>query len=100
MAHDSAPASVKIAPPPEELERPALVENNRSLGWISDTVAGVIENKTPGWWKVIFGISLIVSLGLPIGLVYLISTGVGVWGLNHPVAWGWAIVNFVWWIVY
>ena len=98
MAHDSAPASVKIAPPPEELERPALVENNRSLGWISDTVAGVIENKTPGWWKVIFGISLIVSLGLPIGLVYLISTGVGVWGLNHPVAWGWAIVNFVWWI--
>ena len=29
---------------------------------------------------------------------YLISTGVGVWGLNHPIAWGWAIVNFVWWI--
>ena len=27
MAHDSVPASVKIAPPPEELERPALVEN-------------------------------------------------------------------------
>jgi molybdopterin-containing oxidoreductase family membrane subunit len=23
---------------------------------------------------------------------------VGVWGLNHPVAWGWAIVNFVFWI--
>jgi molybdopterin-containing oxidoreductase family membrane subunit len=23
---------------------------------------------------------------------------VGVWGLNHPIAWGWAIVNFVWWI--
>ena len=29
---------------------------------------------------------------------YLISTGVGVWGLNHPIAWGWAIVNFVFWI--
>jgi molybdopterin-containing oxidoreductase family membrane subunit len=26
------------------------------------------------------------------------STGVGVWGLEHPVMWGWAIVNFVWWI--
>ena len=48
MAHDSAPASVKIAPPPEELERPALVENNRSLGWISDTVAGVIVGKGYG----------------------------------------------------
>ncbi|MBK27872.1 MAG: hydrogenase [Verrucomicrobiales bacterium] len=98
MAHDSVPTSVKIAPPPQEMERPALVENNRSIGWISDTVAGVIENKTPTWWKFTIALSLLVSLGLPIGLVYLISTGVGVWGLNHPVAWGWAIVNFVWWI--
>ena len=93
MAHDAVPSSVKIAPPPSELERPALVENNHSIGWISDTVAGVIEDKTPGWWKLAISLSLIVSLGLPIGLFYLISTGVGVWGLNHPVAWGWAIVN-------
>ena len=98
MAHDAVPSSVKIAPPPVELERPALVANNHSIGWISDTVAGVIEDKTPGWWKLAISLSLLVSLGLPIGLTYLISTGVGVWGLNHPVAWGWAIVNFVWWI--
>jgi len=26
------------------------------------------------------------------------STGVGVWGLNQPVAWGWDITNFVFWI--
>ena len=32
------------------------------------------------------------------GLVYLVSTGVGVWGNNNPVNWGWAIVNFVFWI--
>ncbi len=31
-------------------------------------------------------------------IAYLMSTGVGVWGLQHPVMWGWAIVNFVWWI--
>ena len=31
-------------------------------------------------------------------IIYLIITGVGVWGLNNPVAWGWAIVNFVWWV--
>jgi molybdopterin-containing oxidoreductase family membrane subunit len=29
---------------------------------------------------------------------YLIATGVGVWGQNHPVAWGWDITNFVFWI--
>ena len=33
-----------------------------------------------------------------LGLVYLVSTGVGVWGNSNPVNWGWAIVNFVFWI--
>ena len=98
MAHDSVPSSVKISPPPIELERASLVENDRPIGWISDTVANVIEAKTPLWWKVLFTISSTTALMVPVGLIYLISTGVGVWGLNNPVAWGWAIVNFVWWI--
>ena len=29
---------------------------------------------------------------------YLLVEGVGIWGINIPVAWGFAIVNFVWWI--
>ena len=81
-----------------ELEREPLVANQRSIGWLSDTVANVIEDKTPRWWWIAITISGLTSLWLPLGLIYLISTGVGVWGLNHPVAWGWAIVNFVWWI--
>ena len=28
----------------------------------------------------------------------LLVRGVGIWGINIPVAWGFAIVNFVWWI--
>jgi Ni/Fe-hydrogenase subunit HybB-like protein len=32
------------------------------------------------------------------GLIYLVSTGTGVWGLRNPTFWGWAIVNFVFWI--
>ena len=98
MADHSAPSSVTIAPPPVELEREPLVANQRSIGWLSDTVANVIEDKTPRWWWIAITISGLTSLWLPLGLIYLISTGVGVWGLNHPVAWGWAIVNFVWWI--
>ena len=35
---------------------------------------------------------LIVAIG------YLVITGVGIWGINIPVGWGFAIVNFVWWI--
>ena len=98
MSHSTVPSSIKVSPPPVELERAPLVENNRSLGWISDTVANVIEQKTPLWWKVLFAVSSTTAILVPVGLIYLITTGVGVWGLNNPVAWGWAIVNFVWWI--
>jgi molybdopterin-containing oxidoreductase family membrane subunit len=84
--------------PPPELERKPLVQNLHSFAWISDKIAGVAEGKTPAWWWWAF----IPSAGLMalcfamIG--YLISTGVGVWGVNVPVAWGYAIVNFVFWI--
>ena len=33
-----------------------------------------------------------------VGVPYLLFEGVGIWGLNNPVGWGWAIINFVWWI--
>ena len=31
-------------------------------------------------------------------IAYLLVKGVGIWGINVPVGWGFAIVNFVWWI--
>ena len=43
-----------------------------------------------------FSLSLL-SL-LPISISYLVWEGTGVWGLNNPVMWGWAIVNFVFWV--
>jgi hypothetical protein len=98
MSSPGANSSVKIAPPPREIEREPLVLNNRSLGWISDQIAGIIEGKTPTWWWVTMLISFPVMLMCFVMIGYLISTGVGVWGLNHPIAWGWAIVNFVFWI--
>ena len=83
---------------PKELVRQPLVLNNRPLGWITDQVAGIVEGNMPGWWNVAFAISFLVMMMCFSYIGYLIFTGVGVWGLNHPVAWGWAIVNFVFWI--
>src|SRR5260370_25422032 len=37
-------------------------------------------------------------MGLLYAVTYLLLYGVGIWGINIPVGWGWAIVNFVWWI--
>jgi Ni/Fe-hydrogenase subunit HybB-like protein len=89
---------LKLQAPPIELEREPLVANRRSIGWISDQIAMVIEGKTPLWWKIGFAISLSLLSLLGIMLIYLVGTGVGIWGVRHPVMWGWAIINFVWWI--
>ncbi|MBA4148527.1 MAG: polysulfide reductase NrfD [Verrucomicrobia bacterium] len=89
---------LKVAPPPRELEREPLVANNRSIGWISDRVAGIVEGKTPMWWWMAFIPSALGAAVLGAMLLYQISVGVGVWGNQHPVMWGWDIINFVWWI--
>jgi molybdopterin-containing oxidoreductase family membrane subunit len=90
--------SLTVQPPPVELRREPLVANYRSPGWISDAIAGVAENKTPLWWWISFVPSVILMTVCFSMILWLLSTGVGVWGPGHPAMWGWAIVNFVWWI--
>ena len=82
----------------EGVVREPLVLNNRSYRWITERVCGIVENRQPlGWWFLFIPAALLAGC-LLFTLVYLVSTGVGVWGNNQPVAWGWAIVNFVFWI--
>ncbi len=57
-----------------------------------------LKPKPPLAWKIAFGISLLL-LGYLVALIgYLLTTGVGIWGNNQPVAWGFPIVNFVFWV--
>lgn len=83
---------------PVDIPRPKCVDNDRSFNWITEKVCGIIEEKTPTWWWVCFIIACMTATSTAVGLTYLVSTGVGVWGLANPVNWGWAIVNFVFWI--
>jgi Ni/Fe-hydrogenase subunit HybB-like protein len=50
-----------------------------------------------GWW-IGFAIALSLFMMLNLALAYLFAIGVGIWGINIPVGWGFAITNFVWWI--
>src|SRR5690349_1776682 len=83
---------------PRELERVPLVDNNRSIGWISDAISRLTEEKVPFWWWAAFIPSVIFMTILLTMLGYQITTGVGVWGNHAPEMWGWDIINFVWWI--
>ena len=78
--------------------RGRLIDGDKSLGQISEEILAPIHAKTPVWWY----LALMVALGM-LGFggyaIYLtLSKGLGTWGLNNSVAWGWDIINFVWWI--
>jgi molybdopterin-containing oxidoreductase family membrane subunit len=90
--------TILVGVQPVILSRPTLVANKRSFSWISDKICGIIEQPTPRWWWACFAVSAFVASFAVVGLTYLVATGVGVWGLRNPVSWGWAIVNFVFWI--
>lgn len=81
-----------------KIERAPLVTGNRTMAWISDHVATVTEKRAPMWWWIAFMFTSSLAVVSLLCIVYLISTGVGVWGLNHPVGWAWDITNFVFWI--
>src|SRR6188472_332662 len=80
------------------LARVPLVLNKRNYGWITERISGVVEERAPRWWWVSFAITSMIAMFGLFCLGYQISTGVGTWGLNHPVGWAWDITNFVFWI--
>jgi len=92
------PAVLAKVQPLTTLPRRPLVLNNRDFRWITNKICSIVEDPAPTWWWVCLAISLGVASFLGVGLLWLVSTGVGVWGLRTPEFWGWDIVNFVWWI--
>ncbi|MBV9490148.1 MAG: polysulfide reductase NrfD, partial [Verrucomicrobia bacterium] len=82
----------------ERMPRPPLVENHRSMAWISDLICGIVESKTPKWWYITTAITGSFAAFGVFCIFYLLFTGVGVWGNNIPVGWAWDITNFVFWI--
>ena len=57
-----------------------------------------LARRTPRGWWIGFAISFTLTMVMLYTICYLLLKGVGIWGINIPVAWGFAIVNFVWWI--
>jgi Ni/Fe-hydrogenase subunit HybB-like protein len=78
--------------------RAPFVLGNRDFHSVTETICGWIEQPTKKWWLPAFLIAAHVAGLGTLMIVYLIITGTGVWGLQNPVSWGWAIVNFVWWV--
>jgi|TARA_B110000495_G_scaffold17826_1_gene12610 Ni/Fe-hydrogenase subunit HybB-like protein len=80
-------------------QRAQLILNHTSFGSVTDDILKGNEcPKPPRSWYIALAISFSMMSMLGVMIGYLIFTGVGVWGNNNPVAWGYPIVNFVFWV--
>lgn len=84
---------------PEPWVDPPWVEGDNDYQSITDTVCRIAENPRPPMaWFIAFAVASSVAGAFGAMIGYLIITGVGVWGNQNSVAWGFPIVNFVFWV--
>ncbi len=76
-----------------------VIAPGHTFASVTDKISAIVLTRrtTLGWW---FGFAIAFGLVnvLMMSIAYLLFVGTGVWGINMPVGWGFAIINFVWWI--
>ncbi len=88
------PAREHLEPPPSKYA-PA----GHTLRSITEHVSDIVLERPTGMgWIAAFVASHLVTLVFLAVVVYLLIMGIGIWGIDIPVAWGFAITDFVWWI--
>ncbi len=83
----------------QRLSQSAIVAAGHTSTSITDSISAIVlTRRTPLGWFIGAGIAFALVLVLLYTISYVVLVGTGVWGLNVPVGWGFAIINFVWWI--
>src|SRR5712671_940500 len=86
-------------PVPVEDQRPPVIEPGHTFHTIGEKVSNIVMKRpvSLGW---VFGFLVMFSLMQMLlgALGYLFLKGTGIWGITIPIGWGFAIINFVWWI--
>jgi len=83
----------------EQMASAPIIGQGYDYGSVTDKISHIVlGRKTPKWWVLGFALAFALVMLLLFAVTYLFAVGVGIWGIDVPVAWGFAIINFVWWI--
>jgi molybdopterin-containing oxidoreductase family membrane subunit len=78
---------------------PAIIGPGHTFASVTDKISSIVlQRPAPGGWWFGLAVSFALVMLLLYAVTYLLVVGVGIWGINVPIAWGFAIVNFVWWV--
>jgi Ni/Fe-hydrogenase subunit HybB-like protein len=76
-----------------------VIEPTQTFKSVTDKVTRIVLTPhTPLGWFGLFAVFGSLTVMLMVALTWLFLKGVGIWAITVPVAWGFAIINFVWWI--
>lgn len=79
-------------------EVPVLLGEHTPASVTEKVIGEVIHRPLKKYWLLGFALSFVLLNLFLFAVSYLLLRGVGIWGVNIPVAWGFAITNFVWWV--
>ena len=82
----------------EPVDHEPLIQGNPSYGELTRVIAAPLEGPpSRAWWLAFLTAATVLAIGL--GCIgYTIATGIGTWGLNRTIGWGFDITNFVFWV--
>jgi len=86
-----------MATPAAVPDREAVLRTDASDAELTDRLLAPLWSRARGWW-IAFAVTGAGTVLFVIAIAYTLVAGIGVWGNNIPVAWAYAITNFVWWI--
>jgi Ni/Fe-hydrogenase subunit HybB-like protein len=76
-----------------------VIEPGHTFTTVTDKIAAIVLTRQHPWsWFFGLAVGFALTMMLMMALGYLLVRGTGIWGINIPVGWGFAIINFVWWI--
>ena len=80
-------------------QKAPVIQPGHTFASITEKVSAIVLRRPiMGGWVLGMFICFIILQWFLLAVCWLFYRGVGVWGVNIPVGWGFAIVNFVWWI--
>ena len=86
-------------PPQPSPTSPQIIGPGHTFATLTDKISAIVlTQRTPLFWYIGFALSFLLVLVLFYCIAALLTIGIGLFGVMVPVAWGFAIVNFVWWI--
>ena len=91
--------SIAATGPGVDESRLKVLKGAYTYASISDKISDIVLTRPTHWgFHALFALCTTLTILFVIAIVYLFYKGVGIWGIDIPIAWAFAITNFVWWV--